>query len=114
MAEFDPNSYFQTRFNNLQLSKPQEVVEAMREKVAGLERYQAGIAARTPQILAQEEADRNSLVGKWGLDPDGAAATAVDLGARLWEGTTRVAGNILSAPVDAVAGPTRPTFTAAA
>lgn len=98
MAQFDPNEYFARRQANFGADKRQALVEASAEKVAALQDYRAREEAAAP---LREAALAESYVGKLGLDPSGLAAGAVNLGANVISGTSRLAGNVIAGINDA-------------
>lgn len=58
----------------------------------------AELAARKQAQLSLEKANAGSLVGQWGLDPEGVAGAGANTAANLYQGVFGVAGRLLSAP----------------
>ena len=90
MSTFDAPNYFAKRSAATQ-AKIDAIEASRQQKVADLDR--AGQNYR-----AEQAAYENSWVGKLGLEPEGIAANAVNLGASFVSGAAREAGNIASLP----------------
>ena len=109
MADFDLDSYFAKRIGSAQpepvnslipnpvneipqVDKIAELKRASAQKLDGLEKYKARVAA-------QEKANEASLVGQLGLDPEGTVGTGVNLVARGLAGASKnVIGQLLAVP----------------
>ena len=109
MADFDLDSYFAKRIGSAQpepvnslipnpvneipqVDKIAELMRASAQKLDGLEKYKARVAA-------QEKANEASLVGQLGLDPEGTVGTGVNLVARGLAGASKnVIGQLLAVP----------------
>jgi len=109
MADFDLDSYFAKRIGSVQpepvnslipnpvneipqVDKIAELMRASAQKLDGLEKYKARVAA-------QEKANEASLVGQLGLDPEGTVGTGVNLVARGLAGASKnVIGQLLAVP----------------
>jgi hypothetical protein len=91
----NPDDYFSTRYSQSLLpvenpgtsTKYEALQKASRDKVTALD---AGIA----RAKQRELANANSLVGQLGLNPNGVAGQAVNLGASVYSGAARVAGDL--------------------
>ena len=99
MAQFDPEQYFASRLSNMQpktaaltedvtFNKLNAIQTAAQDKQSQL------LEKALPYLQQQQELEQNSLVGELGLDPNGFAGTALNLGASGFSGLIRIAGNI--------------------
>lgn len=106
MSEFDAVDYFNRRAAD---TAAKDLVNPPQQKALEIESslVRARDALIDSGIRKREALERNkgSWVGKLGLEPDGAAAQAVNLGASAYSGASRVAGDItgfLAADLDAM------------
>lgn len=85
--ETGDSSYAASKFDALQ--------QASEEKIAALQSFGAERKARQDAL---DRANANSVVTRLGLDEDGTTAQAVNAGASLVSGASRLAGNIVALP----------------
>lgn len=97
----DLDAYFAARQSKSVDDKLSALAAATREKLAGLQAFKAEADQWRVQRAAEEEASKNSWVGKLGLEREGVVANAVNGVASVVAGTSRLAGHIASLPVNA-------------
>src|SRR4030095_1522004 len=99
MAEFDANDYFARRSAAI---AEEDRVNPPQSKLVALQRATAEKVRKLDQMAeaAQRQFDANtsSLVGQWGLDPDGILGQTVNLGANVYSGLSRGVGSIGALP----------------
>lgn len=105
MAQFDLDAYLSTKVDPaLTTRKIEEVQAASLQKVAKLQAdHVNALAAREAQVAANKVAE-SSWVGRAGLDPNSVLGEAVNLGASVVSGTSRVVGQLASLPFNLSAG----------
>ncbi len=97
MADFDMDAYLRRRpFNPNGTDKLQGLEEATQTKIKALNQY-------SQERQAIKEANKNSWVNQLGLDADSVEGQAINLGASLVSGASRVGGQIAALPANVMA-----------
>lgn len=104
MTDFNPDEYFNSKFDATLSNKMQDLADASAFKIEALKQYRSVADAN---MVAQEQAkekNKNSWVGKLGLEEGSFTANRVNDVASLVSGTGRLAGHIASLPVNMYGG----------
>ena len=94
MGNFDMETYLNNKFGNVGQSKIDEIEAAKADKLAKLNKFREDLAATAPQFLANKE----SWVGRNGVNPDSALGTVMNAGASVVSGISRLEGNLVAMP----------------
>lgn len=87
-----------------------QILRARQEKAAKLwEQFQTAQPARQAEVAAND----NAWVNQLGLNPDSGVGAAVNLGANVVSGASRLLGDVLSLPADAMASANEMSLTKA-
>ena len=92
--DFDLDNYFAQRLGSAGVDKINRVRQASADKADGLAQFRANLAGQGAIQQANEAADAKSLVGRLGLDPNGAVGSTVNAVAEFGSGASRLVGNV--------------------
>ena len=99
MAQFDLDAYLSTKVDPANTTrKIEELQAASLQKVAKLQADHENALANRQAKVAADKAAESSWVGRIGLNPESGLGEAVNLGASLVSGASRVAGQLASLP----------------